>query len=103
MNAQPPEPDRNQDNEDLEAEITAARDRLADDVAALAAKADVPKQVKAKIDETRSSLGDAARSVQQQAKARTRSLPTPARFAIPAAAVVGLILLIVSRKRRSRR
>lgn len=99
---QPPEPGKGASREDIEAEIGATRDRLADDVAALAAKANVPAQVKAKIDQTRGNVGHAARNAKHQATEKARSLPRAAQFAIPGAlAALGFILILAGRKRRS--
>lgn len=105
---QPPEPGKpelgkNASREEIEADIEATRDRLADDVAALAAKADVPGQVRAKVQETRGNVSNAARRAQHQATQKVRSLPRAAQFAIPAVmAVLGVILIIAGRKQQSR-
>ena len=99
---QPDEPRNKPSAEELEADIADARDRLADDVAALADKADVPKQVRARIDQTRDNLGDTARNAQHRAQATTRSLPAPVRVAVPAAAALAVVLIVVGRRRRSR-
>lgn len=102
MSSDQPEPRKDASQEEIEAEVAAARDRLADDVAALADKADVPKHVKAKIDETRSNLGDAAQNAQRKAQATASTLPRPIQIAIPAAAVLALILIIIGRRRSHR-
>lgn len=100
---QPPEPGKQASREEIEADIEATRERLADNVAALAAKADVPGQVKAKVQETRDNVSQAARRAQQQATEKVRSLPRIAQLAIPAAmAVVGVILIVAGRKQRPR-
>ncbi|GAB3926732.1 hypothetical protein GCM10011575_08280 [Microlunatus endophyticus] len=99
---EPDEPRNNPSAEDLEADIADARERLADDVAALADKADIPKQVRARIDQTRDNLGGTARKAQHQAQATTRSLPGPVRVAIPAAAALAVVLIIVGRRHRPR-
>jgi len=103
MSTHRPEPGKDASQEEIEAEIAAARDRLADDVAALADKANVPKHVKARVDETRSNIGDAAHAAQRQAQAKASALPWPIQIALPAAAVIGLILLIIARRRGSDR
>lgn len=98
---QPPEPDRRASREEIEADIEATRERLADDVAALAAKADVPGQVRAKVQQTRGNLSDAARRTREQATQKVRSLPRVAQVAIPAAmAALGVILIIAGRRQR---
>lgn len=100
---QPPEPDKKASREEIEADIEATRERLADDVAALAAKADVPGQVRAKVQQTRGNVSNAARKTRQQATQKVRSLPRVAQLAIPAAmAVLGVILIIAGRRQRSR-
>lgn len=103
MSTQRPEPGKNASQEEIEAEIAAARDRLADDVAALADKTNVPKHAKAKIDETRSNIGEAVHTAQRQAQVKASSLPRPIQIALPAAVAIGLILLIIARRRGSRR
>jgi hypothetical protein len=100
---QPPEPGKGASREDIEADIDATRDRLADDVAALADKVNVPGHVKARIDQTRGNVGQAARHARRQATERARTLPRSAQLAIPGAlATLGLILIIVGRRRRAR-
>jgi hypothetical protein len=98
---QPPEPDKGASREEIEADIDATRERLADDVAALADKVNVPGQVKAKVNETRDNVGQAARHAQQQATAKARALPRSVRIGVPGAlAALGLVLIIVGRRRR---
>ena len=106
MNTQRPEPGstvpgKDVSQEDIEADIAAARDRLADDVAALADKANVPRHVKARVDETRSTISEAAHVARREATAKVRTLPRPVQVVLPAAAAIGLILLVVARRRGS--
>lgn len=100
---QPPELGKNASREEIEADIEATRERLADDVAALAAKADVPGQLRAKINRTRGNLGRAARRARRQTGDTVRSLPRPVQLMIPAAlAALGVVLIILGRRQRSR-
>jgi hypothetical protein len=98
---QPPEPDKNLTPEEIEADIAATRERLAEDVEALAAKADIPGQAKARIEETRRKAGHVAHQVQDQATQTAQSLPRPALIALPTAiaAILALIIIIATRRR----
>lgn len=81
--------------DELQADLAATRGRLAASVEALAAKADVKGQAKAKATET----ADQVRSGAHHALDRAKHLP-PAVLAGIAAAAVVLVVLLVRRGRR---
>lgn len=83
---------------DLEADLSATRDRLAASVEALAAKADVKAQTQAKVDETTQQL----KSFADQGLRRVQQL-SPGQLAAGAAAVVGATVLTVLTVRSIRR
>jgi chromosome segregation ATPase len=88
-----PQPQPTEDPEVLREQIEQTRDELGDTVEALAQKADVKAQARARIDEGKEHLRDYGQQAQAQAAQATEQAKE--RPAILAAAIGGLIALLV--------
>ena len=93
--------------DELDADIAETRDRLAQSVDALAAKADVTAQVRQKVDEAKARTKDKTDRAKEQVVATSRGLldrlkaaSRPIQVAIGAAPLAVLILIIVRRASR---
>ena len=82
-------PPTNRHRDELQAEVDATREHLAETVDALTDKLDVPGRAKDKAHE----VGDAAKQQAQDPKVQVGTV-------VVAAAVVGGVILIVRRRRR---
>jgi hypothetical protein len=78
-----PEAEQQRPPEQIEREIEQTREELADTVGAVAEKADVKKQARLKVDETKAGARRKAEGVKETARAKTRELASRAQQATP--------------------
>ena len=83
--------------EEIEAEIERTRRELGDTVAAVAEKADVKAQARAKVEETKQAASDRAVQSRDRVVAGVLENPVPA-----AAGAAALLVILVALRRRSR-
>jgi hypothetical protein len=77
------EAEQPRDPEQIEREIEETREELADTVGAVAEKADVKKQARLKVDETKAGVREKVEGVRETAEAKTRELGSKAQQATP--------------------
>jgi hypothetical protein len=96
------QPDPQADRAALEEEIERTRADLADTVDELTARLDVKARVHDKVEQVKHDAGDQLHHLADRAT-DDRGRPTPAVIAVAAAFVVGMIAVVVMRRRRSGR
>jgi uncharacterized protein YdbL (DUF1318 family) len=94
-----PEAEQRRPPEQIEREIEQTREELADTVGAVAEKADVKKQARLKVDETKAGARAKAEGIKDTAQAKTRELASKAQQSTPdSAASAGRQVLDTARE-----
>ena len=75
--------EQQRDPAEIEREIERTREELADTVGAVAEKADLKKQARLKVEETKSGSREKVEAAKQTAQAKTRELASKAQQATP--------------------
>jgi ElaB/YqjD/DUF883 family membrane-anchored ribosome-binding protein len=85
---------------DIRADIAETREELGDTVAALADKADVKKQAKARVEEVKSDVREKVESVKESGAGAVKATNRNPTGVIAAGLTVGIVLIWAMRRRR---
>ena len=102
---EPAPPAKDASAEEIEADIAATRDRLAESVDALADKVNVKARAEEKVEYTKEQVRDVlgqAKAKGENALGQARRAPRPAQIAAVAVPLLALLLVIINKVRRRR-
>ena len=111
---EPARPAKDASADEIEADIAATRERLAESVDALADKVNVKARAQDKVDQTKQQAREKVDETKQQAQEKVdqakakgtelldqaKSVPRPVQLALVAVPVVVLVVVIITRLRR---